>query len=41
MKRVYTAPQIQVVEIELESLLCASGADKVSAPTVNDGGNAW
>lgn len=37
-------PQIEVIEIELEDLLCTSGDGEISSVDVSDieyGGNAW
>ncbi len=37
MKITYEAPQIEVIEIELEGVLCASA----TINDIEDGGNAW
>ncbi len=40
MKTNYDAPQVEVIEIELEGVLCVSG-DTIDAPNAGDGGRAW
>ncbi len=39
MKTFYEAPQVEVIEIELEGVLCQS--DPVNAPGFEDAGDAW
>ncbi len=42
MKRVYQAPQMEVIEIELENILCARGDDSgVTLSTVKGDESAW
>ncbi len=41
MKNTYEIPQIEVFEVELEGILCASVGGGASANDVEDGGNAW
>ncbi len=45
MKRNYEIPKIEVIEIELESILCESVAggsnSRVSASSALDDGSAW